>query len=116
MRSSNRGLGELEQLLLFALVDLGEGAHGLEVRELIAERTEKQISPGALHTGYERLQRRGFVDSFLGDPTPTRGGRRKRHYQITIAGARALRETQIRLQQMAASSLQELERIAGVSE
>ena len=110
----SKGLGELEQLLLFALVDLGEGAHGLDVRELIESRTGKQISQGALHTGYERLQRRGFVDSYLGEPTAMRGGRRKRHYSITLSGARALHETQSRLQQMAEASLQELERLAGV--
>ncbi len=110
----SKGLGELEQLLLFALVDLGEGAHGLEVRELVEARTGKRVSPGALHTGYERLQRRGFVESYLGEPTARRGGRRKRHYRITISGAKALHETQTRLQKMAEASLQELERLAGV--
>ncbi len=107
-----RGLGELEQLLLFALIELGDEAHGVAIRDLVQLQAGKSLSPGAVHTGYERLQKRGFVDSSLGEPTPTRGGRRKRHYRITSEGARALHRTQIRLQRMAAGNLSELERLA----
>ena len=111
-----RGLGEAEQLLLFALVSLQERAHGVEVRELIEKQTGKSFSPGAIHTGYERLQRRGFVESQLGDPTPIRGGRRKRFYRITKAGAEALRDSYRRLTRIAAGRIPDLERLAGSSE
>lgn len=113
---TRRGLGETEQLLLFALVALGQRAYGVEVRELIERQTGKRLSPGAIHTGYERLQRRGFVESRLGDPTPVRGGRRKRFYRITRAGAEALRDSYQRLTRMAAGRIPELERLAGSSE
>ncbi len=113
---TRNAIGEVEQLLLFALVALGDKAHGVAVRELIEEETSKQLSPGAIHTGYERLQRRGYVRSHLGDPTPVRGGRRKRFYRITKAGAKALHETHLRLARIAAGRIPELERLAGVSE
>ncbi len=110
---NKRALGEVEQLLLVALVALRDKAHGVEVRELIEKQGDKSLSPGAIHTGFERLQRRGYVESQLGDPTPVRGGRRKRHYRITAAGARALRDTYQRLTRMATGRLPELERLAG---
>ena len=113
---TRKALGETEQLLLFALVTLRDRAHGVAVGELIERETGKSLSPGAIHTGYERLQRRGFVESHLGDPTPIRGGRRKRFYRITEAGARALHEAYLRLTRMAAGNLPELERLAGSSE
>ncbi len=109
----NRALGEVEQLLLFALVELGDRTHGVEVRELLEDRAGKSMSPGAIHTGYERLQRRGFVASCLGEPTAARGGRRKRLYEITTLGAQALREAHARIQLIAAGNLPELERLAG---
>ena len=113
---TRKALGEVEQLLLFALVTLRDRAHGIAVRELIENETGKSLSPGAIHTGYERLQRRGFVESRLGDPTPVRGGRRKRFYRITEAGAKALHETYVCLTRMAAGRIPELERLAGSSE
>ena len=88
-----RHLGELEQLLLFALLRLGDRAHGGTVRELIHERTGRTLSPGAIHTAMDRLERRGYVQSHLGEPTPERGGKRKRLYQLRPAGAAALRDT-----------------------
>ena len=113
---TRKALGEVEQLLLFALVALRERAHGVEVRELIEKETGKGLSPGAIHTGYERLQRRGLVESRLGDPTPVRGGRRKRFYRITQGGARTLQESYLCLTRMAAGRISELGRLAASSE
>jgi DNA-binding PadR family transcriptional regulator len=96
-----RHLGELEQLLLFALLRLGDDAYGGSIRQLIHERTGRLLSPGAVYTALDRLERRGFVASKLGEPTPARGGKRKRFYQLRPAGAAALREMQARLARMA---------------
>jgi DNA-binding PadR family transcriptional regulator len=38
------------------------------------------------------LEKRGLVESYFGDPTPQRGGKRKRFYRITPEGFRALKE------------------------
>jgi PadR family transcriptional regulator PadR len=79
-------LGEFEQLLLFALVHLGEDAYGARIREAIEARTGRVVSPGAIYTALDRLERRGLVTSRLGDPTAQRGGKRKRHYTMQPAG------------------------------
>lgn len=84
--------GEFEQLLLFALLHLGEDAHSNAIRRLILERTGREVSPGALYTALDRLEERALVTSRLGDATPRRGGRRRRHYLIEPAGREALAE------------------------
>ncbi len=105
-------LGAFEQLLLFTLVELGDDAHGVTIRELAEKETGRARSVGSIHTAMERLERRGFVVSRLGDPTPVRGGRRKRFYEITRAGARALRSSYDELQRIAAGRLGRLSRLA----
>jgi PadR family transcriptional regulator PadR len=93
-------LGEFEQLLLLALAQLGPDASGLAVRELIELRTSRSISPGAIYTALQRLERRGFVSATLGDPTPQRGGKRRKLYRLRPAGARALEGMQAALARM----------------
>lgn len=83
-------LGHFEQLLLFALLHLKNDAWGRTIRELVLERTGREISPGALYTVFDRLEDQGLVTSFLGDGTPARGGRRRRQYRLTPAGLEAL--------------------------
>lgn len=96
-----RHLGELEQLLLLALAHLREDAYGVAVASLIAERTGRILSPGAIYTALDRLERRGFVSSRWGDPTPERGGKRKRYYRLRPTGAAALAQSQETLARMA---------------
>jgi PadR family transcriptional regulator, regulatory protein PadR len=83
-------IGDFEQRILFALVRLGSDAYGVTIRRDIEERTGRAVSPGALYTALARLERRGLVASRLGDPTPERGGKRKRLYRVQPAGERAL--------------------------
>jgi DNA-binding PadR family transcriptional regulator len=94
-------LGEFEQLLLFALVHLGEDAYGARIREAIEARTGRVVSPGAIYTALDRLERRGLVTSRLGDPTAQRGGKRKRHYTMQPAGVELLRRSHDALARMA---------------
>ena len=83
-------LGEFEQIVLFAVLQLGEAAYGVTVREEIGRRTGRVVSAGAVYTTLERLEGRGLVASSWGDPTPERGGKRKRLYSIRPAGRAAL--------------------------
>ncbi|MEX1256911.1 MAG: PadR family transcriptional regulator [Gemmatimonadota bacterium] len=85
-----RALGEFEQLILFALVDLGEGAYGAAIGRSIEERTGRQVSAGAVYTALDRLTKRGYVRARVGRPTPERGGRRKKYYRIEPEGAAEL--------------------------
>ncbi|HKS06807.1 MAG TPA: helix-turn-helix transcriptional regulator [Gemmatimonadaceae bacterium] len=83
-------LGSLEQLVLLALLQLGDGAYGVAVQQEIATRTARDISFGAIYTTLGRLEQKGYVGTRLGDPTPERGGRRKKHYTLRAPGKRAL--------------------------
>jgi PadR family transcriptional regulator PadR len=87
-------LGEFEQLLLLALLHTSDDAYGVEIRRVIEQRSGRTVSPGAVYTALDRLERRGLVTSRLGDPTPQRGGKCKRYYRLEPAGARLLRESQ----------------------
>ena len=80
-------LGEFEQIVLLAVVRLDVEAYGSPIRRDIEERTGRTIAIGALYTALDRLERRRLVSSWLGDPTPERGGKRKRYYRVEPAGA-----------------------------
>lgn len=87
----SKTLGEFEQMILFALLDLeGEEAYGVTIREVMEERTGRSISSGAVYTALDRLREQGLVTSWVGDPTPERGGRRKRYYRLEPSGLQAL--------------------------
>ena len=62
-------LGEFEQLLLFVLLLLDHDAYGARIRQAIEARTGRVVSPGAIYTALDRLQRRELVASWLGEPT-----------------------------------------------
>jgi len=105
-------LGEFEQLLLFALVRLGDAAHGVTLRRAIETRTNRKVSAGAVYTAMERLEARGFVSSTIGEPTPQRGGKRKKHYRLEKAGAQALNNSYASLREMAKGVLPKLAQAA----
>src|SRR4029079_8684186 len=79
-------LGEFEQLILLAVLRLGDGAYGVTIRAELAERGGRNVAPGALYTALERLEAKRVITSRMGDPTPQRGGRAERHVTGTPAG------------------------------
>ena len=79
-------LGEFEYLLLSASARLGEEAYGAAIRAEIETATGRPCSIGALYTTLDRLQEKGLVVTWMGDPTPQRGGRPKRRVRVTAAG------------------------------
>lgn len=83
-------LGEFEQLVLLALLRLGADAYGASVSTEIEQQTGRVVSVSAVHTTLDRLEEKGYVRSRLGEPTPQRGGKRKRHYVVQPAGMRVL--------------------------
>ncbi len=85
-------LGDLEQLVMLALLRLGDNGFGAEVQREIAERSGRDVSLGAVYTALARLEEKGFVVSRVGDPLPQRGGRRRRHYDVLPAGRVAIAE------------------------
>ena len=95
-------LGDFEQIVLAALLRLGENAYGMAVRREIEERASRQTSIGAVYATLERLEAKGFVSSHEGEPTPERGGRAKRFFRIESDGMRVLHESQETMRRMMA--------------
>ena len=95
-------LGSLEYIILLALMRLGDNAHGMIVRREIEERIGRNISIGAVYATLERLEAKGYVSSFTGEPTPERGGRAKRLFRVEAAGKRALQISNQTIRSMAA--------------
>lgn len=83
-------LGDLEQLVLLALLRLGRDAYGVAIADELARRAGRETTLGAVYKTLTRLEQKGYVRGALGEPTPERGGRRKRFYQLTPAGRRTL--------------------------
>ena len=87
-------LGTLELAALLAVVRLADDAYGLAVRQDLAERTGRELSVGAVYTTLQRLEDKGLLRSRTTPPLPVRGGRSRRHYTLTGAGARAIRDAE----------------------
>ena len=98
---ANPHLGVFEQILLFALVEIGEEAYGVTIKRVVEKRTGQDVSPGGIYVAMERMAARGLVSSRFGESTPERGGRRKKFYSLEPAGAKALMRSYDTLNKMA---------------
>jgi PadR family transcriptional regulator PadR len=93
-------LGEFELVVLLAVLQLGDSAYGVPVRDEIVHRTSRDVARGAVYVTLDRLTRKGYLRSRLADPTPERGGRPKRYFELTARGNKALRESLAALERM----------------
>jgi DNA-binding PadR family transcriptional regulator len=85
-------LSRTEEFLLLAILALGEDAYGIPIRKHLYELTGKKYSIGAVYVPLERLEAKGLLSSYETEPTPERGGRSKRCYQVSAKGISALEE------------------------
>ncbi len=85
-------MGDFEQVVLLALVRLGADAYGATIRREIEARTGRELAISAVYITLDRLENKGFVKSRIGDPTPQRGGRRRKHFALLPAGRQAIRQ------------------------
>jgi DNA-binding PadR family transcriptional regulator len=85
-------LAEFELRVLLTVMRVTGEAYAVAVHEELEHRTGRKVSLGAVYITLDRLERKGFLSSRLGDPTPERGGRAKRYYRATRAGTAAARE------------------------
>jgi DNA-binding PadR family transcriptional regulator len=83
-------LGEFEQIILLAILRLGDSAYAVTIRKEIANCTRRKPARGAVYTSLDRLEEKGLVVSRMGEPTPERGGRAKRFFIVTKSGRTAL--------------------------
>lgn len=84
-------LGELEQLVLLAILQCGEDAYTVPIGERLARGSRRRLARGALYTSLDRLESKGLVRSHLGEPLAVRGGRARRYFAVTPPGLDALR-------------------------
>src|SRR4051812_34604605 len=93
-------LGSLELAALLAVARLGDDAYGLALRHDLSERADRDYSLGAIYTTLQRLEDKGLLTSRASEPLPVRGGRSRRHFRLTGAGARAIRDAEKRAASM----------------
>lgn len=87
-------IGQFEQLVITAILALRENAYGVTIHDKVAElAAPKKVSLGAIYVTLDRLEDKGFVASWLSDPTNERGGRAKRCYRVEALGEQALQES-----------------------
>ena len=85
-------LGEFEYLIVTSAARFGDKAYGAAIREAIEAATGRTCSIGALYTTVERLEAKGLLKTWMGEPTSQRGGRAKRMVRVTAAGVRSAKE------------------------
>jgi DNA-binding PadR family transcriptional regulator len=105
-------LGELEQLILFAVAALGADAYGGAIRAHIEERSGRVVSSGAINTTLGRLEERRLVTGRVGAPIPGRAGRPRKYYALTPAGARDLQQSYTAIRAMAGRLLPRIDALA----
>ena len=93
-------LGELEQIVLLAVLRLGEGAYAVPILEQIEEQTGRKVARGALYTALDRLEAKGCLRSRVGEPLPERGGRARRYFTVTPAAIRSLKASRVALMRL----------------
>ena len=95
-----RSLGEFEQLVLLAILRVGEGAYAVPVINEIEEQTDRSVSHAAVYIALRRLEEKGLVTSRLAEATSERGGRGKRYYQVDQSARELLQESRDALTKM----------------
>lgn len=100
-KSKSASLGDFEQLVLLGVLRLGDEAYGAAIRQEIHARSGRDVSINAVYTTLERLEAKGLLRSWIGEPTAQRGGRRRKFYAMQPAGTAALRHAYRALQSMA---------------
>jgi len=84
--------GEFEQMVLLAILHLGDGAYGVPVVDELRRRTGRKVLRPAVYVALRRLETKGLVRSRMGEPQARRGGRARKFYEVTPAGLDVVRE------------------------
>jgi DNA-binding PadR family transcriptional regulator len=91
--SPRQFLGELEEMVLLAILRLGSGAYGATILKELEEQAGRDVPRGSVYVTLDRLEEKGMIGSRAGEPTPQRGGRAPRLVSVTDAGRAALQRT-----------------------
>jgi PadR family transcriptional regulator, regulatory protein PadR len=97
---TREALGEFEQMVLLAILHLGDEVYGVPIVDEIERRTGRTVAPAAVYITLRRLEQKGLLSSWMSDPTPERGGKARRCVKVTRAGLTLLRESRQVIDQM----------------
>jgi len=97
---TREALGEFEQLVLLAILHLGDDVYGVPIVDEIERRTGRQVAQAAVYITLRRLEQKGLLSSWMSEPTAERGGKARRCVKVTGAGVRLLRECRQTLDRM----------------
>lgn len=97
---TREALGEFEQLVLLAILHLGEDVYGVPIVDEIERRTGRQVAPAAVYITLRRLEQKGLLSSWMSAPTTERGGKARRCVKVTRAGATLLRDSRQAIDRM----------------
>ncbi|HSG47606.1 MAG TPA: helix-turn-helix transcriptional regulator [Longimicrobiales bacterium] len=90
MSALQKQLGDLEELVLLAVLRLGDGAYGASIREELRAQAGRSVSISTVYVTLMRMEEKGLSRSWMGDPSGERGGKAKRNFQVTAQGLQAL--------------------------
>ena len=86
-------LGEFEQMVLLAILRLGDGVYGVPIVDEIESRTGRSVARAAVYVTLRRLEKKGLVESWMGEPTEGRGGKARRMVRVRPEGRRLVQES-----------------------
>ena len=87
-------LGEFEEIVLLFVALLEGEAYGVNITHEIIRQTDRAVRLNQVHASLQRLEEKGMISSKMGEPTPERGGRRKRIFTITAYGRQTIQDIQ----------------------
>jgi len=93
-------LGEFEQMVLVAILQINGDVYGVPIVDEIHRRTGRRVADAAVYVALRRLEQRGYVTSWMSEPTAERGGKARRCVKVSPAGLRALRASRQAMDQM----------------
>lgn len=85
-------ISKAEEMVLLAILRLGEDAYGVSIRRQIRKNTKKDYTYGTLYGLLRQMERKGYIRKIKGEPLPKKGGRSKSYFKLTPVGGRALKE------------------------
>jgi DNA-binding PadR family transcriptional regulator len=97
-------LGEVEQLVLLAVLRLGDEAYAVPIRALIRAEAGVDLSRGSIYVTLERLERKGYVVSWFSDPQAVRGGKARRLFRLKPLGLVAAQTSKRAVDRLAAGT------------
>jgi PadR family transcriptional regulator PadR len=86
-------LGEFEQMLLLAMMQLGEDAYGVRLSQILEEQVGRRVSRGSVYVTLDRMEDKGWISSKVSEARPERGGRPRRIVAMTPAGVEQLKRS-----------------------